>query len=111
MLDLRVVTALLAGGVVAAPVAAALVRFVPARMLGAAVGGVIVLTNSRTILRAADLEAGWGQVAYPALLALWVAAVLLSARTYRAERAAPAVAGPGQSPVGAVEDDDVLDPA
>jgi hypothetical protein len=43
------VVALLLGGVVAAPIAAALVRYLPARILGVAVGGVIVLTNLRTL--------------------------------------------------------------
>jgi uncharacterized membrane protein YfcA len=43
------VAALLVGGVVAAPIAAALVRVLPARILGVVVGGVIVLTNLRTL--------------------------------------------------------------
>lgn len=68
-------------------------------------GGVIVLTNSRTILRASDLEAGRGQVAYPALLALWIGAALLSLRTYRAERDAQAAAAGDRGRVTAVEDD------
>jgi hypothetical protein len=44
------VLALLIGGVLAAPVAAYLVRHLPARILGVAAGGVIVLTNAKTIL-------------------------------------------------------------
>jgi len=42
--------ALLLGGLVAAPIAAWLVRLVPPRVLGSAVGGIIVLTNVRTLL-------------------------------------------------------------
>ncbi len=42
--------ALLAGGVVAAPIAAWLVKHLAARVLGVAAGGLIVLTNSKTIL-------------------------------------------------------------
>src|SRR3954452_13511895 len=41
------VLALLVGGVVAAPVAAWLVRVLPARVLGVGAGGLIVLTNAR----------------------------------------------------------------
>ena len=43
------VVALLIGGVVAAPVAAVLVRYLPARVLGVAAGGLIVLTNLQTL--------------------------------------------------------------
>src|SRR5918993_161990 len=42
---LPTVAALLVGGLIAAPLAAWLVRIVPAQVLGAAVGGIIVLTN------------------------------------------------------------------
>lgn len=43
------VAALMLGGVVAAPVAAVLVRYLPARVLGVTAGGVIVLTNLKTL--------------------------------------------------------------
>ena len=45
-----VVGALLVGGVVAAPIAAYLVRILPMRVLGPAVGGVILITNMRTFM-------------------------------------------------------------
>src|ERR687890_2455869 len=48
---------LLAGGLVAAPLAAWLVRHVPPRMLGSLVGGMIVLTNTRTLLRSDWIDA------------------------------------------------------
>ena len=44
------VLALLAGGVVAAPVAAWVVRHLAARVLGVAAGGFIILTNTKTML-------------------------------------------------------------
>src|SRR5215208_1189410 len=47
-----VVGALLLGGVVAAPVAAYIVRILPARILGTAVAGVILITNMKTFLEA-----------------------------------------------------------
>jgi uncharacterized membrane protein YfcA len=43
------VLALMLGGVVAAPIAAVLVRHLPARVLGVAAGGLIVLTNLQTL--------------------------------------------------------------
>ena len=42
--------ALLVGGLIAAPLAALLVRIAPAHLLGVAVGGLIVLTNGRTLM-------------------------------------------------------------
>ena len=47
-----VVEALLLGGVIAAPIAAYIVRILPARILGTAVGGVILITNMKTFLGA-----------------------------------------------------------
>ncbi len=86
--DLAWVGALLAGGLVAAPVAAWLVRHVPPRVLGSAVGGVIVLTNARTLLRSDWLDASDGTraVAYTGIALVWVAAVGWSLRAHRTER-------------------------
>jgi uncharacterized protein len=82
--------ALLLGGVVAAPVAAWLVRHVPPRVLGSAVGGVIVLTNVRTLLRSDWIAAGDStrHLVYGVLFLIWAAAVVHSVREHRAaERA------------------------
>lgn len=83
--------ALLLGGLVAAPIAAWLVRHVPPRILGSAVGGVIVLTNVRTLVRSDWV--GWKGTPQEGLVlavvaVVWVAAVVWSVRAYRAERAA-----------------------
>lgn len=84
-IDFTWVAALLLGGVIAAPIAAALVRFVPARVLGPAVGGLIVLTNARTLVGASalDLPPAIGQGIQLAILVLWIAAVLWSVRQHR----------------------------
>ena len=50
-IDATVVLALLAGGVVAAPFAAWLVRILPTVVLGIGVGGILLLTNARTLVR------------------------------------------------------------
>lgn len=82
------VLALLAGGLVAAPIAAWLVRHIPPRVLGSAVGGIIVITNSRTLLRSdwVDASAATRWLAYAVVYAVWAAAVAWSVRQHRAER-------------------------
>ena len=49
--DFTWVAVLLVGGLIAAPIAAWLVRHIPPRLLGSLVGGMIVLTNTRTLLQ------------------------------------------------------------
>jgi len=56
-LDATTVIAMLAGGVLAAPVAALTVRHVPARLLGVLVAGLLLLTNVRELALWADLGA------------------------------------------------------
>lgn len=84
--------ALLVGGAVAAPFAAWLVRHVPPRVLGSAVGGLIVLTNARTLLTSDRLDLGTAIVwaVCVALFAVWAAAVAYSVRAHLRTRAAPA---------------------
>jgi len=87
-LDFGWVLALLAGGVVAAPIAAWLVRHLPPRVLGAAVGGIIVLTNLRTLLGSHGIDAA-GPVRhtiYSVVGAVWVAAVVHTVRQPAAGR-------------------------
>ena len=55
-IDIAVVVAMLAGGVLAAPIAASAIRFLPARGLGVAVGGVLFITNIRELTRSPDLQ-------------------------------------------------------
>jgi uncharacterized membrane protein YfcA len=82
------VAALLAGGVVAAPIAAWLVRHIPPRILGSAVGGLIILTNVRTLLRSDWIDApdATRYVVYAVLAAIWAAALAHSVRQYLADR-------------------------
>ncbi len=81
------VLALLAGGVLAAPVAAYLVSRVPVRWLGVSVGGLLVLTNARTLLTASGIGIGGRFAAYVAIVALWLAAAIVGARLLRRQRA------------------------
>jgi uncharacterized membrane protein YfcA len=84
------VLALLAGGVLAAPVAAYLVSRVPVRWLGVGVGGLLMLTNARTLLTASGIGTGGRFAAYVAIVALWLAAAVVGARLLRQQRAAVA---------------------
>ena len=77
---LPTVAALLVGGIIAAPLAAWLVRIVPAQVLGAAVGGIIVLTNGRTLMRAYDVPGGWRIAVYSVIVAGWIVAGFFAVR-------------------------------
>lgn len=80
------VVALLAGGVVAAPLAAWLVKHLPARVLGVAAGGLILVTNSKTVLE--SLGAPGVAVAVTALVlaVVWVALIVWAVRQERRAR-------------------------
>jgi uncharacterized membrane protein YfcA len=83
-----VVAALMVGGVVAAPVAAWLVRWLPARVLGTGVGGLIVMTNSRTVLQTLEASDAARWTAYLGIAAVWIAAVTWTVRLHRRALAA-----------------------
>jgi uncharacterized protein len=100
------VAGLLIGGLVAAPVAAWLVRHLPPRLLGSLVGGIIVLTNVRTLLTGDRLDApdGVRAAVYTAVVLVWAAAVVHSYRQHRRERAlAPAAAAPEEASTPVVQ--------
>ncbi|HKH12368.1 MAG TPA: sulfite exporter TauE/SafE family protein [Rubrobacter sp.] len=59
-----IVGALLVGGVVAAPLAAYVVRLLPARILGTAVAGIILLTNMQTFLETVGVGGTTATVIY-----------------------------------------------
>jgi hypothetical protein len=89
------VVALLLGGMLAAPLAAWLVKTLAARVLGVAAGGLILLTNSQTLLEA--LGAPGLVLASVALVlaVVWVVLITLAVRQERrarsTERAASAL--------------------
>ncbi len=63
------------------------------------VGGIIVLTNARTLVRQAGIEGAGAAAIYLGIVALWAAAVALSARTVLRERATGADEHPTDEPV------------
>ncbi len=67
--------ALLIGGVIAAPVAAWLVKHLPARVLGVAAGGLIVLTNTKTIAEALGASGGTVGLLAALVAVLWISGI------------------------------------
>ncbi len=86
-IDLRIVLVLLAGGMVAAPLAAWLVRRLPARLLGVGVGGLLALTNAGTLLSLLGAPAPLRVLVYVLLAAAGAGAgaVALAVRTPAAQ--------------------------
>lgn len=82
-INLGFVAALLVGGLIAAPIAAMLVSKLPARVLGTAVGGLILLTNLRTLLKAFDIHGTTSTVAFIIVAVLWVVGVVVAVGRHR----------------------------
>jgi uncharacterized membrane protein YfcA len=83
VLDPWTIGGLLVGGVLAAPLAAWLATKIPAPVLGTAVGGIIVLTNTRTILRSLDVT-GWASTTiYLVVVGVWAASVRIAVAKLR----------------------------
>ncbi|MGH3059194.1 MAG: sulfite exporter TauE/SafE family protein [Gaiellaceae bacterium] len=93
--------ALLAGGIVAAPLAAWLVRMITARLLGAAVGGLIILTNVRTLSDAFGANAQTRWTAYLAITTVWIFAVALVVHQHRRDGLSLTNREPVQRPTSA----------
>jgi len=82
----QLVGALLVGGLIAAPIAAWIVRLLPARIMGTAVGGVILVVNMRTFLGAIGVEGNVVFVIYALIVLVWVAALAHSILVNRQEK-------------------------
>ncbi|MCT2589347.1 sulfite exporter TauE/SafE family protein [Streptomyces sp. N2-109] len=94
------VAGLLFGGALAAPLAAWLVSRVPTRLLGSLVGGIVILTNSRTLLTSYEVAGPTRAVVYVVLSAIWAAAVAYSVRGLRLDRARAENATPEHAGTG-----------
>jgi len=81
-----IVGALLAGGLVAAPIAAWFVRHLNARVLGTAVGGFILLVNANTFLEAVGVSGALAAIVYVAIVAVWSVALFFAISAIRRER-------------------------
>jgi uncharacterized membrane protein YfcA len=79
----KYVLALLIGGIAAAPLAAWLVRLVTASLLGVSVGGLILVTNTRTLFDTFDAAGEIRGPVYLGLLVVWAVALGLVVRRSR----------------------------
>jgi uncharacterized membrane protein YfcA len=88
-IDLGIVLALLIGGVIAAPLAAWLVRFLNPRILGVVVGCFILLLNARLILMALNADPVVWWTVYAVLATASAVSITFVVRTVRREREVP----------------------
>ena len=79
--------ALLAGGVIAAPIAAWLVKHLAARVLGVAAGGLIILTNSKTILESLGVPGVGVAIVAAIVFVLWITGIVWAVKQERLSRA------------------------
>jgi uncharacterized membrane protein YfcA len=88
--NVPIVLGLTLGGVIAAPFAAWLVSRVSPALLGTAVGGVIVLTNSQKLVKYFEVTAPWSTLIYTGIVAAWATFVFLAWRLSKAPAFVPA---------------------
>ena len=82
------VLALLLGGIVAAPIAAWLVSRIPARTMGIAVGGLIIMTNLNTLLAAGGIDKQGLTLGFAGFVAVWfVLVIAMAVRESRVKKA------------------------
>lgn len=82
----QLVGALLLGGLIAAPIAAWIVRILPARIMGTAVGGFILIVNMKTFLEAIGVSGGLALLIYVLIVVFWVTALAHSIMVNRQEK-------------------------
>jgi hypothetical protein len=87
--NLLIVLGLALGGVIAAPFAAWLVSRVSPALLGTAVGGVIVLTNSQKLVKYFGVGSPWSTLIYGSIVVAWAGFVFLAWRISKAPAFVP----------------------
>ncbi len=80
------VFALMIGGIIAAPIAAWLVKIIPSHLLGVLVGGMIILTNVRTLLLTFSLPSNATVVIYSVLIGLWIIGIIFVALNLKKQK-------------------------
>jgi hypothetical protein len=85
--NLLIIAGLALGGVIAAPIAAWLVSRITPGVLGTGVGGLLILTNARTLFKHFDIEGAPRTIGYVLIV---VVAVALTVLAWRKSRTAPA---------------------
>lgn len=82
----QVLVPLLIGGMLAAPIAAWIAHRLPMRVMGVAVGGMIIFTNSYTLMRAFDVAGAVQAAVLVTEAVLWVSVITLAVVQHRADR-------------------------
>ena len=90
----QLVGALLLGGLIAAPIAAWIVRILPARIMGTAVGGFILIVNMKTFLEAIGVSGSLALLIYVLIVVFWVTALAHSIMVNRQEKRTKAESQP-----------------
>jgi uncharacterized membrane protein YfcA len=107
-INLPFVLALLVGGVIAAPIAAYLVRWLAPRILAVGAGGLIILTNSRTLLGTdavgGAIPAGVGPAVLVLIALAWAAGIVWAVRRELADRRAERTTTAAPAPDGVGSD-------
>ncbi|HET6627621.1 MAG TPA: sulfite exporter TauE/SafE family protein [Nocardioidaceae bacterium] len=98
-IDFGFAAALLVGGVIAAPFAAWLVRHLAARVLGVAAGGLIVLTNTKTIVESLGGSGTTVLAVAGIVFVAWIWLVVWAVRQERAVAVLEDEAATGESAV------------
>ena len=70
------------GGIVAAPIAAWLVRIVPSHLLGVLVGGLIIFTNIRTLLTTFKVDPTIISLSYVAVGLVVIISIFIAVRNH-----------------------------
>jgi uncharacterized membrane protein YfcA len=87
--DLRIVLPLMVGGMIAAPFAAWIAKRLPMRIMGVAVGGLIIVTNSVTLLRTFGVDQPVAAAVLALLGLLWITTVaIVTTQHFAAKRKA-----------------------
>jgi len=74
------VIALMAGGIIAAPIAAWIITKLPSYLLGVLVGGFIILTNARTLINTWTFTDHWSPVIYMLISIGWTVSIVYAIR-------------------------------
>jgi uncharacterized protein len=77
------VIALMLGGVIAAPLAAWIVKKIPQHILGVLVGGLILVTNARILMQTLEWQSNSQTLVYVVLSAVWIASLWIAVSKHR----------------------------
>jgi len=87
-IEWTMVFGLMIGGVLAAPIAAYVVKLLPARLLGVGAGGLIILTNIKTLGEAAGVPGMAIAVTALVWVVVWIQMIVWAVRAEKRARAA-----------------------